>query len=465
MKRLELILVAFFMLPALACASLEKTVSMMLANSQYMEMVNDKELGRTLIAIGLGMHRKANVAQEMARQNAMKSLTAFLKGERISSVEHSRQEWQGDTALEEYYSSMTTHVEGALKSAWNFDTGEHDGMVYSVMVISEHSRDFSEALNQQGHTIESRGVSSLSSGVEHARSTALNNALRNAVEQYGGVQMASKTTIENAEDLKAKLSTVSSGHVKRYTVAKEFQEGNNYVIIINAEVSDTPADGKQQILAVQESMGRPSFAIQTTNPDVDRLMRELVASSGFEVSSAPDNARYLIKADISKYEYQAIGGMDGLQTTIKVRIIDKFSSDDLINVSSDPNSSVEISDSASIREQNSLRYAMEDLKPKLLGAIQKKFIHQFNNGSKIQVTLHAFDRMRDVDELRACIESLPLVRSVSVQPIRNRNASYEVIYLGDPASLQMDILKQSRSFSLRGLKAKSTDSTAVVLSF
>lgn len=465
MKRWALILAALLMLPALANASLEKTVSTMLANNQYMGMVNDNELGRTVIAIGLGMHRKANVAQEIARQDAMKSLTAYLKGERISSVERASQSWKGDTVLEEYYTSLTSNVEGTLKAAWNFNTGEHDGMTYNVMVISERSGDFSELFEEQDSIVEARGVASLSSGVEAARTTALNNALRSAVEQYGGVQMASKTTVENAEALRAKLSTVSSGHVQRYTVIKEYQEGNNYFIIISAEVSDSPPDGQQQILAIQENMGRPSFAIQTDRPEVDRLMRELLATSGFEVSSSPNSARYTIKTDISKYEYKAMGGMTGLQTTIKVRITDRFSSDDLINVSSDPNNSVEISDSATIREQNSLSYAMEDLQPKLTSAIKKQFISQFNNGSKIQVTLKNFDRMRDVDELRACLESLPLTKSVSVQPIQNRSANYEVIYLGDPASLQLDILKQSRSFSLRGLKAKNTDTRAVVLSF
>ncbi len=454
-----------FVLPTFASASLDATVNMMLANGQQMEMHNDKTLGRTVIAIGLGMHRKANVAQEMARQDAMKSLTAFLKGERVSSVERASQSWKGDVAMQDYYSAITTNVQGSLKAAWNFKAGEHEGMTYSVMVISERSKDFSDVLNKRGGTIEARGIASLSSGVESARATALNNALRSAVEQYGGVQMAAKTTIENAESYRAKLSSVSSGHVSRYKVTDEYQRGGNYYVIIAAEVSDTPPDGKKTIAAIQENMGRPSFAIKTDNAEVSRLLRELLAASNFEVASSPQSARYLINASVSKYEYKAMAGMTGLQTTIKVRISDRFGKDDLINISTDPNESVEISDSSTLREQNSLKYAMEDLQPKLVGAIQKQFVNQFNNGAKIAVSLKNFDRMRDVDELKACLESLPLTKSVSVQPIQNRTARYDVIYLGDPASLQLDVLKKSRSFRLRGLRARSSDSGAVVLSF
>ncbi len=465
MNRWLTFLAGLLLWPAVACASLDSTVDGMLADSQLLSMYSDSDLGRTIIVVGLGMHRKDSVAQEMSRQDAMKTLTAFLKGEKVSSIERASQTWKGDQALEEYYSTITTQVEGSLNSAWMFRTGKHQGMTYTVMVISEKSKDYSTVFNERNNTVEARGVASLSEGVEAARETALNNAIRSAVEQYNGVQMAAKSTIENADKFQAKLSSVSKGHVKRYSVSKEYQRDGNYYVVIVAEVSDKAPEDSQSMAAITENLGRPSFAIDSNDQDVARLIRETLAQNDFEVSSSQSDARYLVKADTSFRTYDAMAGMKGLQTSIRLRISDRFSSDTLVNISSDPDKSTEISDSEALRKQNSLRYAMEDLQPKLVKTIRQQFVDQFNNGSKVLVTLKRFDHMRDVDELKACLESLPLTRSVSVRPVQNRSAMFEVIYLGDPSSLQLAVLKQSRSYRLRGLKAQNAASGNIQLTF
>ena len=284
LKRWKSILLVLLAMPIMSNASLESTVEKMLASSQHFTMYNDNALGRTVIVIGLGMHRSENVSQEMARQDAMRSLTSFLKGEQISALDHVSQSWRGDQLLEEYYSTITTQLESSLNAAWVHRYGlTSKGAHYSVMVLSENGKEFAEALANQSSTVQARGVASLSNGVEAARSIALNNALRNAVEQYTGVQMASKTTVENAEDYTGRLSTVSSGHVSSYTVKEEFQRDGSYHIVIVAEVSEDAPE--QSIDAITENMGRPSFYIKSDNDDIARLLRELLANNNLEVTS------------------------------------------------------------------------------------------------------------------------------------------------------------------------------------
>ena len=169
--------------------------------------------------------------------------------------------------------------------------------------------------------------------------------------------------------------------------------------------------------------------------------------------------------ETSLYEYEGIAGMQAMQTTIRVRVRDSFNNSDLINISSDPNRSVEMSDSDVVRQRNSFNYAIEDLQPKLVGAIQQQFVHQFNNGTQVSVTLRNFDRLRDVEDLKNCIERLPLTRSVMLNPVQGREASYDVFYLGNPGALQLEIVKQAESCRLRGLRAQTTSSEGVVLTF
>jgi len=100
---------------------------------------------------------------------------------------------------------------------------------------------------------------------------------------------------------------------------------------------------------------------------------------------------------------------------------------------------------------------MEELEGKLITQLNKKFINTFQKGSKVLVTLMRFDRMRDVDELKACIESLPMTKSVIVFPVKKDTVSYEVLYLGNPSDLQLSILKKSQDFKLRGLRIKKNN--------
>ncbi|KEQ16403.1 hypothetical protein GZ78_21275 [Endozoicomonas numazuensis] len=459
------LLVGVLMLPVIAQASLDSRVEEMLESDQLLSMYEDNTLGRTVIAIGLGMNRSASVAQEMSRQDALKTLTTFLKGERLTAVDRAEQGWKGNQVLEAYYSSITTEVEGSLKSVWTFRIGELDGMTYTVLVISENSRNYTEEMDDQNNTVKAQGVASLSSGVDVARTTALNNALRNAVEQYGGVQLAAKTTIENAEKYQGKLSTVSSGHVSRYKIEVETQDSDNYYVTIVAEISDSVPKGEENFSVVKEGLGRPTFAIESGHIEVARSIRELFSEQGLDVVSDSETARYRVKADVQTHEYDAMAGMKGMRTTIRVRIHDRFSNEDLLYIISDPDKSVEISDSAVLRQRNSLNYAIDDIEGELTGSIRKAFVDQFNNGSKVTVTLKNFDRMRDVDELLACIESLPLTRSVTVSPIQKRDVTYDVIYLGDPSGLQLDILKQAQSYRLQGLKVKSTKDGTIQMTF
>jgi len=458
-----------YLLSTSVLANLDSQINTMLRNGQGVAMYKSSATGVAVISIGQGQHRSGNIAIDMAKQEATKNLLAFLKGERISATEQAMTSYRGDEVVESYYSKMRTDVNGAIKSAYMYKSGKYDGSQYAVVMLSERSKDISKVFEDRKSNpmITARGFASLKHGVGKARTLALEQALRNAVEQYGGVSLASKTTIENSDRYRSKLSAVAKGVVKRYTISKEAKQGGDYMVEIAAEVVEELEGGEQSLDAIKENLGRPSFYLAITDTRLSRMIKKILINNDFEVTPVERMAKYTVVAKVDKLEMPmpAMPDMMGLRTTITVNVKDKHNRQDILMVENDPTETIEVSANKSLRESRSYGYAVDLIKEDFTKAINKHFTKSFQEGQKVLVALAQFDRMRDVDELKECIESLPLTKSVSVGNIENRYVVYEVIYLGNPNDLQIDIMKKSREFRLRGLRAKSNNTGIITFKF
>lgn len=465
------IFIFVILLSSFVFASIESHVNLMLKDEQNISLYKDAKLGRTVISIGLSSVSNKNQARDISRQEAMKYLTGYLKGEKISATDVAEMKYVGNLAEESYYSSIKSSINGSLESAYLYKSGTSSRGTYSVIIISENSNDMKNYFNnmnkKRANIIESKAFVLIEKDKSKARQNAINEALRNAIEQYNGVQIASKTSIENAETYKGKLSSVSKGMVKRYEIKEEYTEKNTYVVIIVAEIVEEDPNSKKSIDAIKENMGRPSFFIDTNDSRLKDMLEVSLNENNLDISSNKDSAKYLILTGVKKYEYDVprLKGMKGLQTTIKITVKDKYANEEIINISNNPESSVEISKYEEIRNRNSYNYAFEEIKQTFIKNINKHFINKFNNGNKVKIKLVNFDRMRDVNELKDCIDSVNLVKSVSVLPVNNNSVSYEIIYLGNPSDLQLEILKKSKEFRLRGLRIKDSNSSEIIFKF
>lgn len=263
------------------------------------------------------------------------------------------------------------------------------------------------------------------------------------------------------------MASVSKGYVKKYEIQDESQDGGNYIIEISAEIAEGDPDSHNSIDAVKENLGRPSFYLNIEDQKLKDMISGVLNNNALDITEIKNRAKYIINAKVEKFEYDVPSSqtMKGLQTTITVKVSEKFSGEDFINISNDPGKSVEISALKEVREKNSYTYAIQELEKKLIPEINKKLINKFNNGTKVLIKLVNIDFMRDVYELRECIESLPFTKSVSLSPVEDKTVTYEVLYLGNPSDLQLEILKKSREYKLRGLKAKSNEDGHLWLTF
>ena len=93
-------------------------------------------------------------------------------------------------------------------------------------------------LLSQGNTIESQGVAAIVQGnLDISRDKAIEDALRNAVEQATGSLVENETLVENYQLLSDKIYSQSKGYVQSYEVLDEKAEEGLYRVTIQATVA------------------------------------------------------------------------------------------------------------------------------------------------------------------------------------------------------------------------------------
>ncbi|SKA67580.1 hypothetical protein [Desulfobaculum bizertense] len=454
--------------PSFAADFLQQKAQGMYQRGADIQVVKSSQTGVGVIALGHAFNGDSHKALELARMDALKHLGAYLRGERVTSTDQATFVSNGDECAEAFFSQMTTHVDAFLKSAEQVASGRSQKETWVAVAVTQRGNAVHGELDKisSSNEVKAKGFGSLQSGQVKARQIALGQALRNAVEQYLGVSTVSRSTAEDGGNLRSGVSAVSRGHVEKYSVIKEYVANGQYVVEIAARVSEK--ENGTSLSAVKESLGRPSFFIYTKDQRLREMLMEVLSDNELPVTAQESSARYVLLAKVKKQKYTlpADEKMKGMKTTITIAACDsKNASDALFTVKNDPERSIEVSADDELLERNSYKYALEDVQKKFVGQINKTLNQQFNNGAKVIVRLIRFDRMRDVDELRSCMEDMPLMKSVSVRPVRNRIAEYVLIYAGDPTSLQLEILKKSRNYRLRGLRAKNTRDGALAFTF
>ena len=106
-------------------------------------------------------------------------------------------------------------------------------------------------LLSQGTTIESQGVAAIVQGnLDISRDKAIEDALRNAVEQATGSLIENETLVENYQLLSDKIYSQSKGYVQSYEVLDEKAEEGLYRVTIQATVASGELKNDLQALNI-----------------------------------------------------------------------------------------------------------------------------------------------------------------------------------------------------------------------
>ena len=107
------------------------------------------------------------------------------------------------------------------------------------------------------HKVRAKGMATIQKNfIDIARSKALDEAQRNAVEKAVGVMITSATSVENFQVKMDRILSESKGFISSYNIISEKRTGDNYEVEIEAEISQGRL--RDQMTAINLIMVRKS---------------------------------------------------------------------------------------------------------------------------------------------------------------------------------------------------------------
>ena len=161
------------------------------------------------------------------------------------------------------------------------------------------------------------------SNKDGARSNALANAFRDAVESGIGVWVQSQTEVKDAALVRDQILTRAQGYVTDHEIVKEKVEGNTLVVTIRANVAvdQIGADIKSLVGRVSLSMGNPSITFVLTSWETRGRQRSASRTDAVDASlQAEGRSKYDASDDSGSL---AVAGSAKVKRDISLAKIDE----------------------------------------------------------------------------------------------------------------------------------------------
>lgn len=461
--------IAFFLLFfVMSSISAADPIGDMVSMGQSIRIYDDFQRGRSVLAIGFSDQTgNRNQDIEIARNIAYEELAGFVSGRTIVSDSRVYFELKDGVAQEEFMSSIQSNVEATLRAVETERVGNRQNRVFVVLRVSPRTIAFSNEIQSAmgSNEIIALGVASLDVGLDRARRLAIEDALRSAVSQFGGVATAARSSVTDQTQLKSQISSRSRGSVSSYRIVDEKNVGGFVQIQIAAIVTEDEDRSEDVVAAIQDNLGRPGYFLETDSDLLRAELEKLLRDGSFHIVTDRSAARFIIAATTRTEEFPSVGGVTGRTTALTLRVYDVFSTEQLHVFQNDPAQTLQVSTNYALRERRSLTFAIEGIADEFKNSLAAGLTDQFQHGARVAVSLSGFDRVRFVDMFKELLEDLPDVRSVSMRPIQGQTVTFDVFYHGNPNELQINVLKNAQRHRIFGLRLRGNSSEGLAFTF
>lgn len=260
-----------------------------------------EETGVFVVGIGRCLieetkNKTRDEAHKMAKMRLQEMFAAFL-GTRISSAKKYRYEENTNgvtTKINEFFSLLTeTQVEQLLKGVQLVEQRvSSEGVVevagYMTSRMIDASRELEEAQDAWGE----RGVVR-ATGVDSDRKKAEQEALRSAVEQVVGTMVVGKTTLNEKNDLNARLATSATALVDEYRVLEEAYREGQYFVVVAARVSKRKLYDSYR--SYFKALNDPTFYLHTSDHELANAFKRYFVDKGVTITENAEDADYMIR--------------------------------------------------------------------------------------------------------------------------------------------------------------------------
>lgn len=317
---------------------------------------------------------------------------------------------------------------------------------------------------------------------------AINNALRKAVEEAGGVKITSMSKMQNYQLIMDTVVATSTGVVKNYNVIKEplAECVNNCSVTLEAEVSDQNLyDSVEAARLLFEQKGRPSILVMVTeqnagaqtpeqwwandNKSIDlgivendlikrwkeygfRFVDRQALTGKFRVTNptsvevkevAADAGADIVimgKAIATQSDGRGSGatpqfgdvvrevGMTPVKATVALRLLYVDTGEIISTAVADGNN---FNVNASVAGRRALSHALSKASTEMFKGIMMRWQAEASGPQRLEVTANGFKKSGDFRRFMKTIQSkIEAVKDVNQRGYKKGSAKFEVMFLG-----------------------------------
>ncbi len=387
--------------------------------------------GYYVVAMGMSSRSSESKAYEEARINALRQLTEMINGVTMSGSTSSSMKYvtvsDGDGtsefSRESFIDTVNTQFKGQLSAAKMLKKGNYDGDYFVAISIAESDVANVASLRSSGNksgnnggsntviiatdasnqtvaqfknspkSVQSKGLASMKLGEAKSREQALQDAIRNAVQQAQGVMLQGKSGTFN-DALAMALSTKTEGYVSSYEILDEDIERGNYYVIMMADVDS----GKllNDVNFYLNVFSQPVFTVKSENSQKSDWIIDELERLGFAMNDGASRPTHTFYLKQTQYAVEDHKGSKGIETSLSINLKDNLSGEILFTVTNNPLKTRIYVQPISRAEQVSEHVAYKQMKKKLGIEVIQSLARYAEKGVVYKIVLNNAKRT-DVD--------------------------------------------------------------------
>lgn len=399
--------------------------------------------------------RTVQEAAALAEVRAKKQIASFLGSKMTSYDKAYMASYKGDngtvtTSVLESFSQVD--VQQMLRGVTLFQQDVKDGKLTAAYYVTGKLINAAADLDKQLRSAPPGVVRAVGFGIiidnrlAPAKRSAIQNALRNAVEQVMGTTVIGSSQLMDNDKVKAKVISQTAGKVKQYRIVRENRINQNYQVIVNAEIDEKHI--LDNYSAIVRSMGNPDFFINTQDPDLYYALNGFLAQLGIKVIHDKTKAHFIVDADCQYLGIKDEHYGNGIQIDLGIILSDVKTGQQLFSIRNIPRLTSSYSGNFHQIRQSAAEKAFRSMKKQIHKNLDKVIMDWVLNGHPVEIVIHNFNGDREIaKKILSAINLVPCAQA-DTYFVEGNDLKFNCSYTGPTADLEDFLIERlSRDYS------------------
>lgn len=369
----------------------------------------DDQHGSYVVSLEFSNNSSESKAKEQARLLAQKNLSEYINGSNVSgqssaSISLSTDVNNTENTESHFYDSVKSTFSGKINAARVLKQGKYKGKYFVAILIAENEisqkhrlktpEDEKPNLSGSGQritTVTAKGVASLKAkSYKQVRETAIQDALRSAVEQANGVNIKG-TSGQFGEAMSIAFSAKTTGYVRTYKIDSESEKRGTVVIELTAEIDEGKLVDDARLYL--DAFTNATFALISNDNETRDWLSSQIEALGFTLQEDAATASYVFEAKFNQKNVENNRGNTGIQSHYTLTLKNAKSSELVFTLVNDYRKSNIYISPLSRAKQVSKTAALKSIKSKLRLEVIQALAKKAEKGNLYKIIINDANRV------------------------------------------------------------------------